>query len=60
MCEYCGVKCYVQVERLMKPLLAPLTHIGELQDELIDLTGIEYMQIPINYCPMCGRNLKKG
>ena len=60
MCEYCNVKYYVQIERFTKPLLAPLTHIEELQNELVDLTGIDYLQIQVNYCPMCGRRLEDG
>ena len=57
MCEYCEAKYFVQVERFTKPLLAPLTEVEELNNKLIDLTGIEYLQISINYCPMCGRKL---
>lgn len=59
MCEYCNTKYFVQMKRFTKPLLAPLTEVEELSNKLIDLTGIEYLQIPINYCPMCGRDLKR-
>lgn len=28
-------------------------------NEIINKTGIEYIQIPNKYCPMCGRKLKE-
>lgn len=56
-CNFCNAKVFVQVERLAKPLLAPLTEVGQLQYELINKTGIDYMQIKNIYCPMCGRKL---
>lgn len=56
-CKFCKTKVFVQVERLSKPLLAPLTEVQQLKDELINKTGIEYIQIKNNYCPMCGRKL---
>lgn len=58
-CEYCNAKYFVQIKKYTKPLLAPLTETEELNNKLIDLTGIDYMQIPVNYCPMCGRKLGK-
>lgn len=59
MCEYCNVKIYVQVERYSKPILAPLTEVEQLVHDLINKTGVQYMQIPNSYCPMCGRRLEE-
>lgn len=53
MCEFCNTKFYVQVERYSKPILAPLTEVEELECELINKTGFQYMQIQNNYCPLC-------
>lgn len=57
MCEYCNAIYYVEVQQLAKPLLAPLTHVEEIRQELINITGINYLRIKANYCPMCGRKL---
>ena len=57
MCEFCNAKIYVQIERYSKPILAPLTEVEQLEHELINKTGLQYIQIPNNYCPMCGRKL---
>ena len=57
MCEFCNVNIYVQIKRISQPILAPLTEVGELENELINKTGIQYMEIPNKYCPMCGRKL---
>lgn len=57
MCEYCNVKVYVKTQKIMKNLLAPLTHAEELRQELEDKTGEMYLELPHNYCPMCGRKL---
>lgn len=56
MCEFCNAKIYVQVERYSKPILAPLTEIEQLEHEIINKTGIKYIQIPNKYCPMCGKS----
>lgn len=53
MCEYCNATYYVEVQQLAKPLLAPLTHIEEIRQELINITGINYLRIKAKYCPMC-------
>ena len=58
MCNYCNAEYFVRIKKYMKPILVPLTHAEELQNELVNLTGIDYLQIPIKYCPMCRR--KKG
>lgn len=59
MCEYCNAIYYVEVEQLMAPMLAPLTHTEEIRQELINITGINHLRIKANYCPMCGRKLVK-
>lgn len=53
MCEYCNAIYYVEVQQLAKPLLAPLTHTEKIRQELINITGINYLRIKANYCPMC-------
>lgn len=58
MCEYCNVKLYVKTQKIMKSVLAPLTHTEELRQELEDITGEMYLEIPKQYCPMCGRKLR--
>lgn len=60
MCDFCNLKIYVQIKRYTKPILAPLTEVEQLEYELINKTGLQYIQIPNNYCPMCGRKLKEG
>lgn len=55
MCEYCNVKVYVKTQKIMKNLLAPLTYIEELKQELENKTGEMYLELPHNYCPICGR-----
>ncbi len=53
MCEYCKAEVYVKTRKIVKSLLAPLTHIEELRQELEDTTGETYIKIPNQYCPMC-------
>lgn len=57
MCEFCNAKIYVQVKRYSKPILAPLTEVERLEHEIINKTGLQYIQIPNKYCPMCGKKL---
>lgn len=59
MCEFCNTKFYVQVERYSKPILAPLTEVEELECELINKTGFQYMQIQNNYCPLCRKEARR-
>lgn len=59
MCEYCNVKFYVKTQKIMKNVLAPLTHTEELRQELEDITGEMYLEFPKQYCPVCGRKLKE-
>jgi len=57
MCEFCNAKVYVKTQKIMKNILAPLTHTEELRQELEDLTGERYLEVKANYCFMCGRKL---
>lgn len=57
MCEYCDVKIYVAKRKIMKDFMQPLTPEGALRQQLEDITGIQYLEIKNNYCPMCGRKL---
>ena len=59
MCEYCQAEVYFKVKRIQRPLLAPLTHKEELEHELLDITGEEYIKVQNSFCPMCGRKLTK-
>lgn len=53
MCEYCNAKIYVAKIKIMKDLTQPLTPEGVLRQQLEDITGIQYLEIKNNYCPMC-------
>ena len=59
MCRFCESKekYYVQRMQVCQPILAPITEVEELQSKLINLTGVSFVQVSINYCPMCGRKL---
>lgn len=57
-CSHCDRKYYIKVKRYLRPLLAPVTHAQELEQELENITGESYMQVKINYCPICGRKVK--
>ncbi len=37
--------------------LAPMTRTGELRQQLENLTGEVYSELPRQFCPMCGRKL---
>lgn len=58
MCQYCRAEVYFKTQKFMKSLLAPATHIGELRQELEDLTGEMYIKVQNLYCPICGRKLE--
>ena len=58
-CPFCGEPLYIKVKRYTKPLLMPATRAGVLRDELIDITGEEYVPIKAKYCPLCGRALDR-
>lgn len=59
MCEFCNAKIFVQVERFAKPVLAPLTPVEALHQEIVDLTGIDYIQIKAKWCPMCRKEIRR-
>lgn len=42
----------------MKDVLAPLTHTEELKQELEDRIGEMYLELPHNYCSICGRKIE--
>ena len=56
-CPFCGKPLYIKIKRYTKPLLAPLTPAAALRDELIDITGEDYVPIKAEYCPVCGKPL---
>lgn len=58
-CAFCDRDIYIQVEQVLKPVLAPLTYEDVLRDELINRTGKAYVLLPKRYCPVCG-NLMDG
>ncbi len=57
MCELCNAKVYVKTQKIMKDILAPLTPIEKVKQELEDLTGERYLEVKANYCLMCGSKL---
>lgn len=59
-CAFCDKDIYIQVERNLMPVLAPLTYEGALRDELINRTGKAYALLPKRYCPMCGALMAGG
>ena len=58
-CPFCGKPLYIKIKRYTKPLLAPLTPAAALRDELIDITGEDYVPIKAEYCPVCGKPLNR-
>ena len=57
MCNYCNAKFYIKVTKCAKSFSAPVTRIGALRQKLEDLTGEMYVEIPNQYCPMCGSKM---
>ena len=55
MCDYCNSKLYIKVERIMSPVLAPLTYADALMDKYINTTGTEFVPLQKRFCPVCGR-----
>lgn len=53
MCEYCNAKIYVAKIKIIKDLMQLLTPGEALRQQLEDMTGIQYLEIKNNYCPMC-------
>ena len=58
-CNYCDMPIYIKVRRYAAPLLAPLTEVGAMQQEIVNKTGIEFVQFQNNFCPECGRDLRR-
>ena len=56
-CKFCDTKLYIKTAQHTKPLLPPLTKVEELRQQLHDLTGEVYLQIPNEYCAMCGEKI---
>lgn len=60
-CNYCNAEIYIKVIQYSMPLLAPTTKAEELRQQLQNLTGEFYVQLPSEFCPMCGeRKQQKG
>ena len=58
-CNFCKADLYIKTVQYTKPLLAPLTRAEELRQKLLDLTGEVYLQIPNEYCAMCGEKITR-
>ena len=58
-CNFCKADLYVKTIQYTKPLLAPLTKADELRYQLQDLTGEVYLQLPNEYCAMCGEKITR-
>ena len=58
-CNFCKFDLYIKNVQYAKPLLAPMTKAEELRQQLLDLTGEVYLQIPIEYCAMCGEKIPR-
>lgn len=54
-CPFCKEIVYIKCERILQPLIAPLTPEGEILDYL----PFEFLALPAKFCPMCGRALKE-
>lgn len=58
-CNFCNAEIYIKTIQYTQPLLAPLTKADELRQRLQDLTGEVYLQLPNEFCPMCGERKSK-
>ena len=58
-CEWCNTLIYMRVQRYTLPAMAPLTHADELEHELINITGKDYVPAEKRYCHVCGRKLRE-
>lgn len=56
-CNYCKSPIYVKTIQYLAPVLAPMTRTEELRQQLYNLTGEVYLELPKQFCPMCGRKL---
>ncbi len=59
MCNFCNAQIYIKTIRYAKSLCAPLTRAEEIRQQLEDLTGEAYVQIPNEYCAMCGEKITR-
>lgn len=59
MCNYCNAEYYIKVQKFAKSFSTPLTRVGELRQQLEDLTGECYIPVSNKYCPFCGEEIKK-
>lgn len=57
-CRYCNAKLFIKTVQYGKPLLAPLTKAEELRQQLQDITGEVYLELPNIYCAVCGEDLR--
>ena len=59
--EYTEMRCKTLKKgvNVPAPMLAPLTRAEELRQKLTNLTGEVYLQLPNEYCAMCGERLNK-
>lgn len=55
--EYCKVPVYVKTIQYTAPVLAPMTRVEEIRQQLYNLTGEVYLELPKRFCPMCGKEL---
>ena len=58
-CEWCNTLIYMRVQRYTLPAMSPLTHAVELEHELINITGKDYVPAEKRYCHVCGRKLRE-
>lgn len=56
-CNYCKADIYIKTIQYSAPLLAPLTRAEELEQELTNITGEVYLQLPKRFCPVCGEKI---
>lgn len=56
-CNYCKAPVYIKTIQYSAPVLAPMTRTEELRQQLYNLTGEVYSELPKRFCPMCGRRL---
>lgn len=56
-CPFCDAHVYIKIKQYARPIISPVTRIQELRDELINLTGETYAEIPKKFCPVCGKKV---
>lgn len=60
MCNYCKIPLYIKVQKLMRPVLEPITRADALMDEYTDITGTAFVPLQKRFCPVCGRVFEEG